>query len=102
MIAIQIKEIKSHSNQKVVSGSYVNPDEVIYFFHKEPDKKWDSSETTFVFKNGDEMVLEKEHALYFKELGQIGAVKFDQNKMNEIQGVGKTTSLDGKVWNRKW
>lgn len=102
MVGIQVPKIKSSTNAKIKDNSYINFDEVYIVNHSDPDKGWSSPETTFIFKNGDEIVLDHDYALYVRKYAQLGLASFNKRKFDEeLTGHLAAPKPTDPIWGKR-
>lgn len=101
MVGIQVPKIKSSTNNKIKDNSYINFDELYVVNHSDPAQGWASPETTFIFKNGDEITLEHDYALYVRKYAQLGLADFNKRKFDEeLTGYMAAPKPDDPIWGR--
>lgn len=101
MVGIQVPKIKSSTNSKIKDNSYINFDELYVVNHSDPTQGWNSPETTFIFKNGDEIVLEHDYALYVREYAQTGLAAFNKRRFEEATtGRPSIPKPTDPIWGR--
>lgn len=100
MVGTQIEKIKSSTNAKVKDGAYIKFDTLQYVVHSDVNLGWESPTTTFIFENGDEIVLEKDYAKYARVQAQLGLVKFNQSTFNqEVKGKASIPLPNSPIFN---